>query len=54
MAFIKNRVTEFEKELCMILAKLTHHVHPKIVERIQQKATRDDITATASLDSKSP
>ena len=23
MAFIKNRVTEFEKELCMILAKLT-------------------------------
>ena len=37
MAFIKNRVTEFEKELCMVLAKLAHHVHPKIVKRIQQR-----------------
>ena len=41
MAFIKNRVTEFEKELCMMLAKLAHHIHPKIVERIQQR-NRDE------------
>ena len=34
---IKNRVGEFEKDICSILAQLAYYIHPKIVERIQQK-----------------
>ena len=37
MAFIQNRVPEFEREICVILARLTHHIHPKIVQRIQDR-----------------
>ena len=34
---IKNRVGEFEKDICSILAQLAYHIHPKIVQYIQQK-----------------
>ena len=34
---IKNRVGEFEKGICSILAQLAYHIHPKIVECIQRK-----------------
>lgn len=32
---IKNRIGEFEFEICSILAQLAYHVHPAIVERIK-------------------
>ena len=35
--FIKNKITEFEKEICFILAQLAYHVHPEIVQRIQRR-----------------
>ena len=35
--FIKNRNTEFEKEICSILAQLAHYIHPEIVQRIQRR-----------------
>lgn len=31
-----NRIKEFEKDICEILAKLCHHIHPKIIEYIQE------------------
>ena len=37
MPFVQNWVTEFEKEICVILAQLAHHIHPKIVQRIQDR-----------------
>ena len=37
MQFIQNKVNEFEREICAILAQLAHHIHPKIVERIQDR-----------------
>ena len=36
MAFIENKVADFEKDICMILARLAHHVHPNILKSIQQ------------------
>ena len=33
--FIKNRVFEFEQDICAVLAHLAHHIHPKIIEYIQ-------------------
>lgn len=30
-----NRVAEFEREICLILAQLAFHIHPKIVRLIQ-------------------
>ena len=35
--FIHNRFNEFEKDICSILAQLAHHIHPKIVKRIQSQ-----------------
>ena len=35
--FIKNRVGEFERDICAILSRLAHHMHPKIIEKIQLK-----------------
>lgn len=35
--FIKNRITEFERDICSVLAQLAHHVHPEIVKIIQQR-----------------
>jgi len=32
---IENRVSEFEFEICAILAQLSYHIHPKIVELIK-------------------
>ncbi|TOC23798.1 hypothetical protein, partial [Vibrio parahaemolyticus] len=33
--FIENRIQEFEKDICSVLANLAFHIHPKIVEKIQ-------------------
>jgi hypothetical protein len=35
--FITNKIKEYEKDICFILANLVYHVHPKVVELIQQK-----------------
>jgi len=35
--FIKNRINEFEKDICTVLAHLAYHIHPKIIRRIQQR-----------------
>ncbi|HDM8170192.1 TPA: hypothetical protein P0E23_002812 [Vibrio harveyi] len=35
--FIENKIKNFEKEICQILAQLAFHIHPKVVERIQRK-----------------
>ncbi len=35
--FIRNRIDEFEKDICSVLAHLAYHIHPKIVERIQSR-----------------
>lgn len=32
---IENRVADFEFEICSILAQLSYHIHPKIVELIK-------------------
>ena len=32
---IENRVEEFELEICSILAQLSYHIHPKIIELIK-------------------
>ena len=37
MAPPRNNLVDLEKEVCMILAQLVCHVHPDIVERIQQR-----------------
>lgn len=37
MAFIENRGVDFERDICMILAQLAHHIHPKVLQRIQQR-----------------
>ncbi len=39
--FIQNRINEFEKDICSILAQLAHHIHPKIVERIQSQNIKE-------------
>jgi hypothetical protein len=33
--YIRNRIDEFEREICSVLAQLAYHIHPKIVEYIQ-------------------
>jgi hypothetical protein len=33
----ENRIGDFESDICAILAQLTHHIHPKILERIQAR-----------------
>jgi len=35
--FLKNRIDDFEREICGILANLAHHIHPKIVAQIQAR-----------------
>lgn len=35
--FIKNRIGEFEKDICSVLAHRAFHIHPKIVEKIQKR-----------------
>ena len=37
MTVLKNRVGEFEFEICSILAQLSYHIHPKIIDRIQAR-----------------
>lgn len=32
-----NRIGEFEKDLCLILASLANHIHPKIANKIKQR-----------------
>lgn len=39
--FIKNKIGEFEKDICSILSSLSYHVHPKIIERIQDRNRYD-------------
>jgi len=34
---IKNRVAEFERDICVVLSQCVYHMHPKIVEKIQSK-----------------
>jgi len=34
--FIENRIAEYEKDICSILASLAYHIHPKIIEIIQR------------------
>ncbi|MHC4540075.1 MAG: hypothetical protein ACYTEK_08030 [Planctomycetota bacterium] len=35
--FIRNRIHEFEQDICSVLTQLAYHIHPKIVERIQAR-----------------
>lgn len=35
--FVTNRISAFEKDICEILAQLAFHIHPRIVERIQER-----------------
>lgn len=39
--FIRNRIDEFEKDICSVLARLAYHIHPKIVERIQSRNIKE-------------
>jgi len=39
--FIKNRIKEYEKDICSVLAHLAYHIHPKIVELIQKRNTEE-------------
>jgi hypothetical protein len=39
--FVKNRISEFEKDICSILAHLAFHIHPKIVEKIQKRNSEE-------------
>jgi len=39
--FIKNRIGEFEKDICSILAHLAFHIHPKVVEKIQERNSEE-------------
>jgi hypothetical protein len=39
--FIRNRIDEFEKDICSVLACLAYHIHPKIVERIQSRNIKE-------------
>lgn len=39
--FITNRISEFERDICFILAHLAFHIHPKIVEKIQEKNSEE-------------
>ena len=32
----ENKIKNFEQEICGILSKLCHHIHPRIIERIQR------------------
>lgn len=34
---IKNRIEEFEKDICAILSQLAYHIHPKIIQKIQDR-----------------
>ncbi len=35
--FIKNRISEHEKDICSVLAHLAYHIHPRIVELVQER-----------------
>jgi len=35
--FIKNRIADYEKDICSVLAHLAYHIHPKITQRIQHR-----------------
>ena len=35
--FVKNRINEFEKDICSVLAHLAYHIHPAIVNEIQER-----------------
>jgi hypothetical protein len=35
--FIINRIGKFERDICAILSELAYHIHPKIIQRIQEK-----------------
>jgi hypothetical protein len=32
---LKNRIAEFEKDICVILSQVSHHIHPEIIQKIQ-------------------
>lgn len=34
---IKNRIEEFERDICIVLSQLAYHIHPKIIQKIQDK-----------------
>jgi len=38
---IKNRISEYEKEICSILAHLAYHLDPRIIERIQEQNAQE-------------
>ena len=33
----ENKISKFEFDICLILAQLCHHIHPKIIHAIQAK-----------------
>ena len=35
--FIENKIKEFEKDICSVLAKLAFHIHPNIVGLVQER-----------------
>ncbi|EPQ8526863.1 hypothetical protein ACUWUW_004396, partial [Vibrio vulnificus] len=39
--FIENRIQEFEKDICSVLANLAFHIHPKIIEKIQVRNSEE-------------
>lgn len=38
-----NKIKDFEKDICKILAQLCHHIHPQIIKKIQQ-VNQDEYT----------
>ena len=38
---IKNKISEYERDICSILARLAYHMHPRIIERVQEQNTRE-------------
>ncbi|MDX1615229.1 MAG: hypothetical protein R3300_13025 [Candidatus Promineifilaceae bacterium] len=38
---INNRVEDFEFEICAILAQLSYHIHPAVVEQVQEQNLKD-------------
>lgn len=39
--FIENRINEFEKDICSVLAHVAFHIHPKIIEKIQKRNSEE-------------
>ena len=35
--FLENKINEFENDICRVLARLAHHIHPQIITRSQSR-----------------